>query len=118
MSVSHRLGKPYILHICGDTGPIIDDMIATGADGLEIDYKTDMISAHTKTRERTAFIGNIDPSGVIALGTAQEVEQKTRALLELFADTPRFILNAGCAIPPDTPSANLRAMIRTAREFR
>ena len=118
VAVSHRLGKPYILHICGDTGPIIDDMIATGADGLEIDYKTDMVSAHEKTRDRTAFIGNIDPSSVIALGTALEVEQKTRALLELFADTPRFILNAGCAIPPDTPSANLHAMIRTAREFR
>lgn len=118
VAASHRLDKPYILHICGDTGPIIDDMIATGADGLEIDYKTDMVLAHAKMRERSTFIGNIDPSSVIALGTVREVEEKTRALLELFGDTPRFILNSGCAIPPTTPSANLHAMIRTAREFR
>ena len=118
VDISHKLGKPYILHICGDTGPIIPDMIATGADGLEIDYKTDVELAHRLTRERTAFIGNIDPSSVLALGTPAEVRTKTRALLELFADTPRFILNAGCALPPDTPAENLRAMITTAREFR
>jgi uroporphyrinogen decarboxylase len=118
VATSHRLGKPYILHICGDTGPIINDMMATGADGLEIDYKTDMELAHTLMRERTTYIGNIDPSSVLALGTPAEVRAKTRALLELFADTPRFILNAGCALPPDTPAENLRAMITTARDFR
>jgi uroporphyrinogen decarboxylase len=118
VTTAHKLGKPYILHICGDTGPIIEDMIATGADGLEIDYKTDMVLAHRLMATRSAFVGNIDPSGVLALGTPAETAQKTRALLELFADTPRFILNAGCALPPDTPQENLRAMITTAREFR
>ncbi len=118
VATAHGLNKPYILHICGDTGPIIMDMIATGADGLEIDYKTNVDIAHTAMSERTAFIGNIDPSGVLALGTPAEVHAKTRALLERFADTPRFILNAGCALPPITPPENLRAMIATAREFR
>jgi uroporphyrinogen decarboxylase len=67
---------------------------------------------------RTTFIGNIDPSGVLALGSPDLVEERTRALLEVFAHNPRFILNAGCAIPPITPPENLRRMIRTAREFR
>jgi uroporphyrinogen-III decarboxylase len=39
-------------------------------------------------------------------------------VLETFADTPQFILNAGCAIPPTAPEANIRAMIATARAFR
>ena len=60
--------------------------------------------------------GNIDPNAVLALGTPQLVEEKTRELLGIFADTPRFILNAGCAIPATTPSENLKAMIRAARE--
>jgi uroporphyrinogen decarboxylase len=68
-------------------------------------------------RDRAVFIGNIDPSGVLALGTPAMVEQKTRELLSIFSDTPRFILNAGCAIPPITPSENLKAMISTARGF-
>jgi uroporphyrinogen decarboxylase len=117
-TASHAAGLPYVLHICGNTGAILDDMIATGADGLEIDYKTDPHIAHEKLRHRTVFVGNIDPSGVLALGSPALVEKKTLELLQIFADTPRFILNAGCAIPPATPPENLRAMIRIAREFR
>jgi uroporphyrinogen decarboxylase len=118
VTAAHATGLPYALHICGNTAPILDDMIATGADALEIDYKTDARLAHEKLRHRTVFIGNIDPSGVLALGSPALVERTTRELLEIFAGTPRFILNAGCAIPPGTPPENLRAMIRVAREFR
>jgi uroporphyrinogen decarboxylase len=65
---------------------------------------------------RATFTGNLDPTGVLAMGSSREVEAKTRELLSVFADVPRFILNAGCAIPSSTPPANIRAMIRTARE--
>ncbi|MCX6132341.1 MAG: uroporphyrinogen decarboxylase family protein [Ignavibacteriales bacterium] len=114
---SHSVGLPYFLHICGNTSRIIDAMLETGSDGLELDYKTDALLAHAKMKDRTVFIGNIDPSGVLALGTPQLVEEKTRELLTIFADTPRFILNAGCAIPPITPPENLKAMIGAARSF-
>ena len=114
---SHALGLPYFLHICGDTSRIIDEMLESGSDGLELDYRTDAAMAHDKMKDRAVFIGNIDPSGVLALGSSQLVEEKTRELLNVFSDTPRFILNAGCAIPPITPPENLRAMINTARSF-
>jgi uroporphyrinogen decarboxylase len=63
-------------------------------------------------------MGNIDPSGTLALGSERQVVEETVALLTLFSDTPRFVLNAGCAIPRGTPSANIEAFVRTAREFR
>ncbi len=113
---SHELGLPYILHICGDTTPILDDIIESGADGIELDYKTDVARAHDVARDNICFIGNIDPSGMLALGTVEDVQRETARLLEVFSDTPRFILNAGCAIPPNTPPENIEAMIRTARE--
>ncbi len=115
---AHRAGRPYILHICGRTDRILPDMAATGADGLELDQKTDMRLARSVLAGKAAFIGNIDPSGVLALGSPALVEAKTAELCEVFAGTPGFILNAGCAIPAETPSANLRAMIRAARNFR
>jgi MtaA/CmuA family methyltransferase len=114
---AHELGLPYVLHICGNTDPIIDDMLATGSDGLELDYRTNAALAHGKMKDRTVFVGNIDPSGVLALGTPSLVEEKTRELLTVFADTPRFVLNAGCAIPPITPSENLQTMMHVARTF-
>jgi uroporphyrinogen decarboxylase len=114
---AHALGLPYVLHICGNTSAILEDMIASGADGLEIDYKTDPSRAHDAMKDRAAFFGNLDPSDVLANGTPQLVERKTIELLELFADTPRFVLNSGCAIPASAPAENLHAMIRAARAF-
>ncbi len=117
VTLAHQLSLPYILHICGNTQSILADMVATGADGLEIDYKTDLKAAREALRERATFVGNIDPSGVLARGTIQQVERATTALLRQFCDTPRFILNAGCALPATTPPENIHAMIRAARSF-
>jgi len=118
VAVAHQHHLPYALHICGNTDPILESMLGTGADALELDYKTDAARAHERMHHRTTFIGNIDPSGVLARGTPQDVAASVRALLQVFADTPRFVLNAGCAIPPETPSANLQMLMNTARGFR
>jgi len=115
---AHEQHIPYVLHICGNTAPILADMMTAGADGLEIDAKTDAARAHAAMKDRTVFIGNIDPTAVLALGSPALVAERTQELLVTFADTPRFILNAGCAIPPTTPPENLRTMVRVAREFR
>jgi MtaA/CmuA family methyltransferase len=114
---AHSLGLPHALHICGNTTRILKGMLGTGADALELDYKTDVRAARDAMRGRAVFIGNIDPSGVLALGKPELVVAKTRELLEVFAGVPGFILNAGCAIPAETPSANLQAMIAAARAF-
>jgi MtaA/CmuA family methyltransferase len=114
---AHGLGKPYALHICGNTNLILDDMAQSGADALELDFKTDMHLARKKLEGRVTFIGNLDPNGVLALGRPQIVEAGTRELLECFGGNPRFILNAGCAIPPTTPPENIRSMIQTARQW-
>jgi MtaA/CmuA family methyltransferase len=111
---AHALGLPYALHVCGNTTRILEGLVATGADALELDYKTDARAAREALGGRAVFIGNIDPSGVLALGTPALVEARTRELLQTFGGVPGFILNAGCAIPAETPPANLRAMIAAA----
>jgi uroporphyrinogen decarboxylase len=112
---SHELGVPYLLHICGKTDRILAKMTEIGAEALEIDYKTNVQMAHDTFKDKVTFVGNIDPSEVIARGTPEVVKAKTNELLDVFADTPRFILNAGCAIPADTPPANIRAMCACLR---
>lgn len=114
---AHKNKMPYTLHICGNTETIIDDMLKSGADAFELDYKTDVLKACDSFSGKACFIGNIDPSGVIAMGTPELVEEKTIELLNIFANNNRFILNAGCAIPSNTPEENLKRMIRTAREY-
>jgi MtaA/CmuA family methyltransferase len=108
---AHLAGLPYTLHICGNTELILSDMIATGADALELDYKTDIHKIAEVFNNRVTLIGNVDPSGILALGTPDQVRVKTRELIKIMGKSNRFILNAGCAIPPHTPEGNIRAML-------
>ena len=114
---THKLELPYLLHICGNTESILEPMIDTGADALELDYKTDAAVANRTMRDKTTFFGNIDPSGILAIGTPGQVRKKTEELLIIFQNNNRFVLNSGCAIPSITPRENIKAMIETARSF-
>jgi uroporphyrinogen decarboxylase len=96
---------------------ILEDMVQTGADALELDYLTDIETIYRHCHTSTLLIGNLDPSGVIKFGSPELVKQKTLELLEVYRDSPRLMINAGCAIPPDAPSENIRTMIETTRQF-
>ena len=117
VEAAHNKGLPYVLHICGDTEAILPQMLESGADGLELDYKTDVNKAFDLMKDSCSFFGNVDPSGVLALGTTEQVRNTTKELLDIFTKSNRFVLNSGCALPPTTPAENIREFIKTAREY-
>jgi len=105
-----------VIHICGDTSRILDIMAEYEPCGFELDYKTDAVKAKRTAGKRHVLFGNVDPSGVLANGTVEEVCASTRYLISTWKPEGRFILNAGCAIPPTAPPENIRALVETARE--
>ena len=117
VEVSHKAKLPYTLHICGNTDLILGKMLETGLDAIELDYKTDIKKIFDIYQNKAVLIGNIDPSGVLAMGTIDEVNNKTIELLEIYKDSNRYILNAGCAKPAETTTDNLQAKIKVEREF-
>jgi uroporphyrinogen decarboxylase len=117
VETAHSYNLPYVNHICGNTDLIIEDMLASGTDGLELDYKTDVHLILQHMGNSRLFIGNIDPSGVLALGSKQLVKEKTLELLDIYKDSPRLIVNAGCAIPANTPTGNIYEMVDTAHNY-
>ena len=116
VELSHELGKHYLLHICGNTSVILDKMIETGADALDIDYKTDPNLLRRVCGERVTVSGILNPSGALLRGTPREVASEVRSLLEVYGDSPRLIACSGCALPPDTPSENIDAFVKAARD--
>lgn len=109
-------GIPLILHMCGDATPIIADMASTGAPMLEVDYKIDAWRCRAATENGPVLVGNIDPSGVMALGTPDQVFAKSREAIEQLGPRGRFILSPGCTLPATTPPENTAAMIAAAIE--
>jgi uroporphyrinogen decarboxylase len=106
---------PYSLHICGDATLILADMVATGAQVLELDHKTDMHAAKAAVRGRTTILGNVNPV-VLWGGAPSEVDALAREAIEFLAPGGEFILGPGCALSLDTPDDNVHALIESARK--
>ncbi len=112
-------GFIVIYHNCGDNVPkMLDSILTTGCAayhfGNAVDMESDIIA---KVPEDTLVMGNIDPAGVLRLGTPESVREKTLALLEKCAKYPNFLLSSGCDIPPLTPWENIDAFFAASDEF-
>ena len=105
-----------ILHICGKTDHLIDAMCETGAQGLSLDAQLDLTEVIHRVPPDVVLIGNIDPVGVMANGTAGEVRQAAADLLSRMESYPNFILSTGCDLPPETPLENIGALMSAAHE--
>jgi MtaA/CmuA family methyltransferase len=109
-----NLRVPVILHVCGDSEPILDMMADTGARILSLDQCMDLSMAKQKVANRCGIGGNVDPINALLLGTVEDVRRATLKCLEQ-GGKKGYVLMAGCAVPPRTPTENLKAMIDTAK---
>lgn len=107
-------GKPISLHICGNAEPILADMARTGADLLEIDYRTDLNFAGRIVPPGVALWGNLDPVSLLAQGTPAAVRAAARQACATMAGRRRFILGSGCTLAVETPWANVTALMQGA----
>ena len=57
----NNLRIPVILHVCGDTDPILDMMAETGAKILSLDQCMDLAMAKGRLGSRCGIGGNVDP---------------------------------------------------------
>lgn len=103
-------------HICGDTIPIFDDFMSTGAQILEIDHVTDKRQAKDLARGRTCLLGALD-TNTITLGTPGEIEDEVREAIEILAPDSGFIIGPGCALGPETPADNIHVLIEAAHKY-
>jgi [methyl-Co(III) methanol-specific corrinoid protein]:coenzyme M methyltransferase len=113
--IIRNLDRPCILHICGDTAPLLPSLAISGARVLSLDQCMDL----RKSRQNAAGValgGNVDPVNSLWLGSVETVREDVLQCLA-GAGTEKFILMSGCSIPPQTPLKNLQAMIQTAREY-
>jgi uroporphyrinogen decarboxylase len=108
---------PASLHQCGNNQAVLDDMIASGADILELDPRTDVQAAKSATQGATALLGMVDPQSVLRLEMPGVVIDRCREAIEILAPGGGYILGPGCTLHPDTPTENVVALIESARKY-
>lgn len=107
-----------LLHICGNTMPVLHWMKETGADILEIDHKVDLAQARAVVGKQCCLMGNIDPVAVLLEGDPDMVASASQEAIEKAGKDGAFILGSGCEVAQKTPLENLIAMRETGHRFR
>ena len=91
-------------------GERLDDLVASGADCVGLDWTCDIGAARRRIGNRVAVQGNLDPT--VLLTDPANVQQAARAVLESAGTAPGHIFNLGHGIAPATPPENVDALVR------
>lgn len=90
------------------------DLAYVGADIIDLDFMNSPAEARAVMGAAQVLVGNIDPVRVLRDTTPEGVQV---AVAECHHQAGgRYIVGAGCEVPPDTPEANMLAMTRYACE--
>jgi uroporphyrinogen decarboxylase len=111
----HRFDFDVILHICGDTNPILDLLPETGADLISLD-EVELIDAMDKLSKKMRIIGNYDTSAIMNLDP-DEIGHKVKEMVKLGMTSEKgYVASTGCEVPIRTPRENVKAFISAAKE--
>ncbi len=105
---------PVILFTKGG-GQWLEDMAATGADALGIDWSTDIGEARRRVGDRVALQGNLDPATLY--GTAEVIRERVAGILDAFGSGPGHVFNLGHGINPDVDPVNTGVLVNAVHEL-
>ena len=111
-----KLGVYVFLHVCGNSTPMFDLMVESGADCLEFDSQVDIAYAKEKASGKVALKGNINTTDFIQL-SVEEMTRECQRVIEIAKIGGGFILCGGCEVPADTPDEILFAVRRSVDLF-
>jgi uroporphyrinogen decarboxylase len=119
MHYKEALGTGLIsLHICGRTNNIIEGMVDTGFDILELNHANDLERSLRIVNQLCSIWGHLDPSSVLDFGSKQTVLDASQKVVEIAtALTWKFVLCPGGVANANTPPDNLRAMTEGATQW-
>lgn len=107
-----RVKGPIVLHICGNTDPVIEMMCDTGVVGISIEELADLkMAVKIAHKKGVKVFGNLAAATTLFQGTPEEVYQEAIQAMDNGTD----FLCPGCGIAPNSPLENI-IQIKKARD--
>jgi len=94
-----------------------NDLIATGADVIGIDWQTPMAEARRLIPENIGLQGNLSPA-LISDATPDVVVREATLVLEAMRGRPGHIFNLGHGLTPTAKLENITALVETVKGFK
>lgn len=104
---------PRVLHICGNTNPIVEDMANTRADAVSVEKKTDVNRARQLLGKEALIFGNLDTYQILCLGNPEDVEKEVLRSLNAGVSA----VWPGCDLWPEIPEGNIHALVNTVKNY-
>lgn len=112
----HSFGAIAKLHICGNTEAIMEGMIETGADIIDIDHLVPSMSGFASgLKKHQVFSGKCDPVTVVENGSEEMI--RNAVITDFRESGGRCIVSAGCEVTPGTSVESMRMFMAAAREL-
>ena len=102
-----------ILHICGDTNPIVGMMQECGAEAISVEQKNDVAATRAALGDEAVILGNIDAFNLLVKGTPEEVREAVKKAIKAGVDG----VMPGCDIWPEAKAENMRALVEATAEY-
>jgi uroporphyrinogen decarboxylase len=101
-------------HTCGHWDDRYD-LCMENVDIIHCD-RVNLAEFKAKYAKDAVIMGNVKSVATLLQGSEQQVIEESRACLEAVAPGGRYIFSSDCAVPRDTPAANVRAMAKVREE--
>jgi MtaA/CmuA family methyltransferase len=105
----HQAGALVKLHICGKTGHLLEDMLRSSADLINVDHLVDLSMARRVYGQAgVCYKGNLDPVADMLQADAGTCQRRALECLRAAQGT-RYMLSPGCEVPAGVTDEIFRA---------
>ncbi len=102
------------LHMCGRTDDLLPTMLKLPVDIYELDFPVDLVRAREVLGPDEIILGNVNTVEEMLSGTPEDVYAAAAECHRICGS--KHIVGTGCEVSPETPPANLRALVAYAHD--
>lgn len=111
-------GKKPTLHICGHTKAIWPYLKELDIAAFSVDNWEDIGECADFFGDACTVVGNVPPTDIMGIGTADEVVESVKTCIKKAADADNgYIINQGCGLMHTTPEENMAAFLYAVRKY-
>lgn len=122
VELGHRHGAKVMFHTCGAVEPLIERLADLGVDILDpVQVRArgmDPVLLKRRHGGRIAFHGSIDTQYTLPKGSATDVAQEVRRMIDILGPGGGFVLAPSHVLQTDVPTENIESLYATGYAYR